>query len=69
MICSGLLAAFGGGDWTGALIRVAPDGIQTEIASDGLFALGGVAMGPDGTLYVTNNSIFSGSGAVLKIQP
>lgn len=66
---NGLLAAFGGGDWTGALIRLAPDGTQTEIASQGLFAPGGVAIGKDGAFYVTNNSIFSGAGEVLRIEP
>jgi hypothetical protein len=66
---NGLLAAFGGGDWTGALIRLAPDGTQTEIASQGLFAPGGVAIGKDGAFYVTKNSIFSGAGEVLRIEP
>ena len=65
---NGLLAAFGGGDWTGALIKVASDGTQTEIASQGLFAPGGVAIGPDGAFYVTNNSISSGTGEVLRIE-
>lgn len=66
---NGLLAAFMTGDWTGALIRVAPDGTRTEIASEGLFAPGGVALGADGAFYVTNNSIFSDTGEVLKIRP
>jgi hypothetical protein len=66
---NGLLAAFGDGDWTGALIRIAPDGTRTEIAPGTLFAPGGVAVGPDGALYVTNNSIFSGSGEVIRIEP
>jgi DNA-binding beta-propeller fold protein YncE len=68
---NGLLGAFGPPfDWTGALIRVdADDGTRTEIASAGLFAPGGIAIGRDGALYVTNNSIFSGSGEVLKIYP
>jgi sugar lactone lactonase YvrE len=66
---NGLLGAFIFGDWTGALIRVAPDGTQTEIASTGLFAPGGVAVGPDGALYVTNHAIHSGTGEVVKIQP
>jgi len=65
----GLLAAFGGGDWTGALIQVSSNGTQTEVASQGLFAPGGVAIGPDGAFYVTNNSIFSGTGEVLRIEP
>lgn len=64
---NGLLDAFMFGDWTGALIRVAPDGTRTEIAAGELFAPGGVAVGKDGALYVTNNSIFSGAGQVLRI--
>ncbi len=66
---NGLLAAFDDGDWTGALIRVASDGTRTEIAPGTLFAPGGVAVGSDGVLYVTNNSIFSGSGQVIRIEP
>lgn len=66
---NGLLEAFINGDWTGALIRVAPDGTRTEIAPGSLFAPGGVAIGSDGALYVTNNSIFSGTGQVLRIAP
>lgn len=65
---NGLLDAFIFNDWTGALIRVAPDGTRTEIAEGALFAPGGVVVGSDGTLYVTNNSIFSASGQVLRIR-
>lgn len=65
---NGLLDAFILNDWTGALIRVAPDGTRTEIAAGSLFAPGGVAFGPGGTLYVTNNSIFSGTGEVLRVE-
>ncbi len=64
---NGLFDAFVFNDWTGALIRVAPDGTRTEIAEGALFAPGGVAVDSDGTLYVTNNSIFSGVGQVLRI--
>ncbi len=64
---NGLLAAFGSGDFTGALIRVAPNGARTEVASEGLFAPGGVAIGPDGAAYVTNYSIASGGGQVVRI--
>lgn len=65
---NGLLDAFILNDWTGALIRVAPDGARTELAEGALFAPGGVAFGPDGALYVTNKSIFSGVGEVLRIE-
>jgi hypothetical protein len=34
-----------------------------------LFAPGGIALGADGALYVTNHSISSGDGEVLKIRP
>jgi hypothetical protein len=66
---NGLLAGFGGGDWTGALIHVAPGGARTEIASGELWAPGGVALGPDGAIYVTNKTILSGAGEVLRIWP
>ena len=65
---NGLLAAFIDGDWGGSLIRVAPDGTRTELVSGMLTAPGGVAIGNDGALYVTNNSIFSGSGQVIRIE-
>ena len=66
---NGLLAAFDTNDWTGALIRIAPNGTQTELVPGVLTAPGGVAVGSDGALYVTNNSIYSDAGEVLKIQP
>lgn len=64
---NGLLDAFILNDWTGAVIRVAPDGTRSEVAEGALFAPGGLVIGPDGNLYVTNNSIFSGSGEVIRI--
>ena len=65
---AGLLAP-GEGLPVGALIRVAPNGTRTEIASEGLLAPGGVTVGPDGALYVTNKSILPGAGEVVRIQP
>lgn len=56
-------------DLTGALIRVYPDGSRETVASTGLVAPGGVAVGPDGALYVTNFSIFPGAGQVVRIMP
>ena len=50
----------------GRLIRVAPDGTRTTI-NVSLFAPGGVAIGKDGAIYVTNNSILPGAGQVLRI--
>lgn len=53
---------------TGALIKVAPDGTQTEVASEGLILPGGVTVGDDGTIYVSNFSVFPGQGQVLAIE-
>jgi hypothetical protein len=64
---NGLLAAEMGGDFTGALIRVESDGSHTEIASDGLVAPGGLAIGADGSMYVSNYGVFSGLGEVVRI--
>jgi hypothetical protein len=64
----GLIEAFLGGDFTGALIRVDGQGNRTEIASEGLTAPGGVAINAAGEIYVTNNSIFPALGEVLKIR-
>jgi sugar lactone lactonase YvrE len=66
---NGLLAAFTGNDWTGALIRIAPDGSRTELVPGVLTAPGGVAMGSDGALYVSNNSIYSRTGEVIRVRP
>lgn len=73
MAKNGLLAAETAGPddvqaVTGALIMVAPDGTQTEVASEGLILPGGVAVGEDGTIYVSNFSVFPGQGQVLAIE-
>jgi len=70
---NGLLAAEAAGPdnmaaAAGALIRVLPDGTQHEVASAGLVMPGGVAVGPDGTIYVSNFGIFSGMGAVVRLD-
>jgi hypothetical protein len=65
----GLLAAFNANDWTGALLRVSPTGTRTEIAAGALYAPGGVVIDRTGALYVTNKSILSDVGEVLKIRP
>jgi hypothetical protein len=53
----------------GRLIRINPNGTQTVIATPGMIKPGGITVGPDGALYVTNRSIFAGSGEVLRIVP
>ena len=64
-----MLDAFTTFDFDGALIRVAPDGTRTELLDGVLFAPGGLAIDQDGVIYVTNNSIFSDVGEVIKIVP
>lgn len=66
---NGLLAGEFFGDFEGALIHVALDGTRTEIASGMLMAPGGLALGPDGAIYVSNFSIFPGGGEVVRIDP
>jgi len=52
----------------GQLTKVAPDGTKTMIASDGLIAPAGLALGADGYLYVSNKGILPGIGEVVKIK-
>ena len=53
---------------TGRLVRLNTDGSRTVITSS-LIKPGGVAIGPDGAIYVTNRSIFPGTGEVVRIVP
>jgi sugar lactone lactonase YvrE len=54
---NGLLEAELNGNFAGALIKVAPDGTRTTVTED-LVLPGGIAVGKDGYLYVTNYSTF-----------
>ena len=64
----GLLQAEGPeGDLTGRLVRVYPDGRQRTVASEGLVAPSGVAVGPKGAVYVSNFGIFPDQGQVVRI--
>src|SRR5262249_51467787 len=51
----------------GALIRVAPDGTRTTLASEGLIRPTSVLVGEDGAIYVSNRGIFPGTGEVVRI--
>ncbi len=63
---NGLLAP----EATGRLARVnAAGGPVQTIASTGLVMPGGLAIGPDGGIYVTNFSTSPGAGEVVRIQP
>lgn len=56
-----------------ALIQIRPDGTRKALlnGSDGdLVAPGGVAVGPDGMVYVTNCALCgAGAGSVIKVDP
>nr|WP_240942822.1 ScyD/ScyE family protein [Planosporangium thailandense] len=59
---------FPGTDPTGALYRIDRNGQRTELAAGQLIAPGGVAVDDDGTVYVSNKSIFAGGGELLRIR-
>jgi hypothetical protein len=50
----------------GRLVRVNRDGSRTTLASEGLAAPGGFVLGHH-SAYITNNSILSGAGQVVKV--
>ena len=57
----------GGGDTTGALWKVS-GGTTTELVPGQLTLPGDVAIARDGTIYVTNKSVFVGGGEVIAIR-
>lgn len=54
-------------DLTGALIRIAEDGTRTELARGKLKAVGGVAVAPDGAVYVSVQSVLPRAGQVVRV--
>ena len=64
---NGLLSAGENELPVGRLVRVNKDGSRTTLASEGLNAPGGFVLG-HGAAYITNNSILSDAGQVVKVK-
>ena len=58
-----------GPESAGRLLRVSPNGSVTEITDANLTSPGGITVGPDGALYITNLSTSAGAGEVVRIVP
>ncbi len=64
-----LLAAESGGASASELVQIRPDGTRKVIMREGLVTPGGVAIGPDGMIYVTNDQFNPEGGTVLRVDP
>lgn len=60
-------ASLPGNTGPGILYRLESDGTKTPLVTD-LIAPGGLAFGPDGAIYISNRSVFAGTGEVLRIE-
>jgi hypothetical protein len=67
IVKAGVFNLFSGGDITGALIKI-KNGVRTELIPGELHAPGDVAVGLDGTVYVTDLSVSPDGGRVLAIH-
>ncbi len=52
----------------GAVVQISPNGTRTVLGTGKLFAPSGFLAGPDGSIYVSNNSTAAGSGGPVTGQ-
>ena len=52
-----------------ALIRLAPDGSRQTLLDDGLVSPAAVAVGRNGSIYISNHGQEAGLGEVLRFRP
>jgi hypothetical protein len=60
-------ASLPGNTGPGVFYRLESDGTKTPILTN-LIAPGGLVFGADGALYISNRSVFAGTGEVLRIE-
>jgi hypothetical protein len=53
----------------GRLVHVSATGAQTVLTNANLTKPGGITVGPDGALYITNMSTSAGGGEVVRLVP
>ena len=51
------------------LTKIGPDGTRTVLLQSELIVPNGVAVGPDGMVYVSNGSQLAAGGSVIRIDP
>jgi len=64
-----LQAEFSGEVPISRLTQIRTDGTRKVLLQDELFLANGVAVGPDGMVYVSNGSQLAGGGTVIKVDP
>src|SRR3546814_210520 len=56
-------------DPTSRVTQIRPDGTRKVLLQDEIMLSNGIAVGPDGMLYVSTGSQLAGAGAVIKVDP
>src|SRR3546814_15375289 len=54
---------------TSRVTQIRPDGTRKVLLQDESMLSNGIAVGPDGMLYVYTGSQLAGAGAVIKVDP